>query len=162
MNPKPELNADFASLPSDLKERHEALVDFFGEHLFWCRAQALDTARRAVASPELREQLGRIPAEPFDRVSTLPESARIAALDLAQASVDQFMRLLLVLLTGTGTDQRLGSDHAIRYKLLMEVVAVHNPDCVAHEEIINRTGRKAFFDYFGRWLNRFHADTNLA
>jgi hypothetical protein len=162
MNPKPDIDADFASLPSDAKERHEALADFFGQHLFWCRAHALDIARRAVASSELREKLGRIPAESFARVSMLPESARSAALDLAQASVDQFMRLLLALLTGSGTDQRLGHDHAIRYKLLMEVIALHDPDHIVHEELINRDGRKAFFDYFGRWLNHFHANTNVA
>ena len=161
MNSRPELNADFASLPSDPKARHEVLVAFFGQHLFWCRAHALDTARRAIASAELRDTLGRIPGEPYSRASALPESAQNAALDLAQACVDDFMRLLLALLTGTGTDNRLGESHAIHYKLLMELVAADDSECVVHEELINRDGRKPFLEYFGRWLSRFHTRADV-
>jgi hypothetical protein len=162
MNPRPDIAIDFDSLPAEPAPRHEALVDFFGQHLFWCRHQSCDFAHRAVSSPELRKRLGRIPAEPFTRVSELPESAQTAALELAQASIDHFMRNVLFLFTSIGTDLHLGQDHALRYKLILEIIERQDPKTVVDDEILNRGGAKAFMDYFGRWLNRDHCSTNVS
>ena len=159
MNPTPKIDEDFVSLPTDSKLRHEVMVNFFGQHLFWCRRQTSEFNDRAVSSPEIRQRLGRIPAEPYARVSELPEAARAASLELARASVDQFMQLVLALLTSGGGANRLGKEHAIRYKLIMEIIELNDYQPVL-EEVINRDGEKVFSQYFGRWLNRDQKSAN--
>jgi hypothetical protein len=162
MNPKPHIDVDVATLPEDRAAQHEAFVDFFGQHLFWCRQQAFAFTKQAISSPELRQRLGRIPAEPYTRVSELPIPAQGTAEALAGASVDHFIQLLLALLTSGGSDLHLGDEHAIRYKLIMEIIKTDDWSSVLPEEVINRNGRKAFASYFGRWMNRYHASPNVA
>jgi len=150
----PNIKTDLDSLPAEIQARHEALVDFFGRHLFWCRRQTSDFTQSAVSSPDLRKRLGRIPAESYARVAELPQNARDAAIDIANAAVDDFMKRVLVLFTTMSADQRLGEEHGIRYKLYMEIIERADWDRVVTEELINRDGEKVFCDYFGRWLLR--------
>jgi hypothetical protein len=58
------------------------------------------------------------------------------------------------MLGGTGVDQRLGDEHAIRFKLDLEICRVDTHD-VVEVETLNRGGKKFFGDYWGRWINRF-------
>jgi hypothetical protein len=60
MNPRGPLAFDknLSQLPSDKRERHEALVDFFGQFLFWLRNSSLQASRKFIESEEWREKLG--------------------------------------------------------------------------------------------------------
>jgi hypothetical protein len=60
------------------------------------------------------------------------------------------------MLSGTGTDQRLGGEHAIRFELNIEILRADD-GVVIDRETINRDGEKFFADYWGRWLNQFGA-----
>ena len=129
------------------------MVDFFGQHLFSMMNQTLDEITDLVESDEARVKLGTIKAEPFRAASELTPEQKTVALNLAQASVHRFLRMILALLTGTGSDLRYGSNHAIRYRLVMEIIGRSDFELIM-EEALNRGGEKAFFDYYGRWLNR--------
>jgi hypothetical protein len=73
------------------------------------------------------------------------------------------MRHVLALLTSGGAANRLGKEHAIRYKVVMEIIQRKDFQ-VLFEEVINRDGENVFFQYFGRWLDQDQqsADANGA
>jgi len=148
--------ADFSltNLSAEPKERHEKLVDLFGQYIFWMRNWTNDSTQRLVESPEAREQLSAILRELYEKTARLAPEDRDRALRLAESSVDAFIILLLRMLAHRGVDFPLGKQHAVRYRLEMEIVE-QETDEIAHEEVVNRDGKKHFADYWGRWLNRF-------
>jgi hypothetical protein len=150
----PKIDLKFSELPADPNQRHEALVGVFGQSIIWLRNRAIEEFREVVESEEAREKLGTIRRRKYDAIAALNPEERLAACKFAEAAMDRVLQLLLTMLSGTGTDQRLGDDHAIRFKLLMEILEVENAEVVS-EETINRGGEKFFADYWGRWLNRF-------
>jgi hypothetical protein len=133
--------------------RHEELVDFFGQYLFWIRNSSLKGSQHFVESLEAREKIGRIRASYFEGVAVMPKEEREAALLLAQETVDGFIERLLWCLGDEGIDSRIGKQHAYRYRIVMEIVDVESGE-VVEEEVINRGGQ-FFGKYWGRWLNRF-------
>jgi len=145
---------DLGQLPKQSGERHEALVDLFGRYIMWMRNWNNESTRRLVESPEAREKLGAIFRKPFDETSQLTAVDREKAIRLAEASVDGFLKLLLQVLSHQGSDFLFGKDHALRLRLVMELVQKENDELV-EQEVINRGGQKHFSDYFGKWLNRF-------
>ena len=150
----PTIEVNFVDLPTDPKERHEMLVDVFGRYLFWLRNWSVDATRQLAESQEAREELGTIRRKKYDDFSALTPEQREMVCKVSEATVDRFIQLFLTLLAGTGVDQRFGSDHAIRFKLDMEICDVENAD-VVEQETVNRGGKKFFADYWGRWLNSF-------
>jgi len=150
----PTIEINFAELPNDPKERHELLVDLFGRYLFWLRNWTVDATRQLAESDEAREKLGTIRRKKYDELSAFTPEQRQTACEISEATVDRFIQLFLTMLAGTGVDQRLGKEHAIRFKLDMEICDVENVD-VVEQETINRGGKKFFADYWGRWLNQF-------
>jgi hypothetical protein len=150
----PKIDLKFSDLPADPKQRHEVLVDVFGQYIYWLRNWAIQEVCEVIESEEAREKLGTIRRRKYDTVAALNPEERFAACKFAEAATDRFIQLLLTMLSGTGEDQRLGDDHAIRFKLLMEILEVETAEVVL-EETINRGGEKFFADYWGRWLNRF-------
>lgn len=152
----PEVSVRYHDLPTDANERHEAFVDIFGEYLLWLRNTSVRLTHELVESVDARQQLGTIKREKYETVAQLDEANRAATCRMAEATVDRFARLLLTLLSSTGTDQRMESGHAIRFRLEMEVCDGETGD-VIDEETINRGGKKFLPDYFGRWLNRYGA-----
>ena len=152
----PGANLSFADFVTEPKERHEELVDLFGQFVFWMTNWTNESARRLVESPAAREQLSTILREPYEQAARLSAEDRERALQLAESSVDAFIILLLRLLAHRGLDFPLGDRHAIRYRLEMEIID-QETDEIFHEEVVNRDGKKHFADYWGRWLNR-HRD----
>jgi hypothetical protein len=151
--PGAELN--FEQLPKQPGEQHEALVDLFGRYIMWMRNWNNESTRRLVESPETREKLGAILGQPFEKASQLSGEDRDRAIGLAEASVDAFIKRLLQVLAHRGSDFAFGNDHALRLRIVMELVQKENGQLV-QEEVINRGGQKHFADYWGKWLNRFH------
>ncbi len=150
----PTIEINFAELPNDPKQRHEMLVDVFGHNLLWLRNWSVDATRQLGESEEARETLGTIKRKKYDELSALPLEQRETVCEISEATVDRFIQLFLTMLAGTGVDQRMGSDHAIRFKLDMEICDVENVN-VVEQKTINRGGKKYFADYWGGWLNRF-------
>ena len=154
--PPPTVTGSFEDLPLNPDERHEAFVQFLGQHLFSERNQRLAAIRQLVESEGSRNRLGKIHRQPYEAVGSLDTQGQKAALALAQTAIDLFMQDLLGLLQHIGTDMRLGENHALRYRLWLEVIDLNNEDEleVVEEELVNRCGKKALTSYFGRWLNR--------
>lgn len=150
----PTIEINFAELPKDPKERHEVLVDVFGRYLFWLRNWSVDATRQLAESEEARETLGTIRRKKYDDISTLSPDQQETVCKISEATVDRFIQLFLTMLAGTGIDQRLGSQHAIRFNLEMEICDVENVD-VVEQATVNRGGKKFFADYWGRWLKLF-------
>ncbi len=150
----PRIDLDFDQLPSNLTERHEALVDILGQYIMWLRNRSVDSSRKVIETSDAEEKLGSIRWKRYANVSNMTRDQQHAACQFAEATVDRFIQLLLTMLSGTGVDQQLGSSHAVRFKLDMEILDVESRETVA-SETVNRGGAKFFADYWGRWLNRF-------
>jgi hypothetical protein len=119
----------------------------------WLRDWTVQSSRDLVEPAADRAKLGTIRRRKYDAIASMSPEQRLAACKLAEATVDRFIQLLLTLLAGTGVDQRLGEQHAVCFRLVMEILRVDTHEIV-HEEILNRDGAKFFGDYWGRWLNR--------
>jgi hypothetical protein len=154
MKQRPVLKLSAESFTADPRARHEAFVDAFGQYLFWIRAEAMNRARQFVESPDSRNELGAMKRELYERAATLSPSDQETAFQLAQATVDRFARLFLTMISGRGFEDRIGPDHVLRFRLVMEVCDATDGD-VELEVDVNRDGEKFFPDYWGRWLNRF-------
>jgi hypothetical protein len=150
----PILDSNFSDLPADPKQRHEVLVDVFGQCIFWLRNLAIDELRELVESLDAREKLGTIRRRTYEAIVALSPEERYSAYKFAEAAMDRLTQLFLTMLSGAGVDQRLGNDHAIRFKLVMEILEVKNAEVVS-QETINHGGERFFADYWARWLNRF-------
>jgi len=144
---------EFSQLSLDDVERHEQIVDLFGQFIFWLRKRSLNASRKLIESEEAREQLGAIRRKYYDGVSRMSAADREAAMMLTEETLNGFLERLLWSLGDEGTDARLGSGHAYRFRIEMEVVDVETEQIV-HTETINRGG-KFFGKYWGRWLNRY-------
>jgi len=72
---------------------------------------------------------------------------------LVEETLNGFAERLVWDLGDEGTDARMGSRHAYRFRVEMEIVDVETGELV-EEETINRGG-KFFGSYWGRWLNRY-------
>ena len=150
----PKIDLDFDNLPRDPQERHEILLDVFGEYLFWVRGQTLSRARGLAESLEARKQLGTIYRKVYEEAAKLNPQDREVAYGLAEACLDCFSCLFLTMISGTGFEDHIGPNHVFRYRLDMEICDAETGDIVL-EETINRNGKKFFPDYWGRWLNRY-------
>ncbi len=71
-------------------------------------------------------------------------------------SVDLYIQSLLALLSDIGSSLAFGPDHALNYRLIMEVKDSRS-GTIVDKFTVNRDGRKTHANYHGRWLNR-HAD----
>ncbi len=150
------IEIELDQLPQDPRLRHELLVDVLGQYLLWLRNRSVDSSRKVIETPDVKEKLGNIRWKRYEGVASMSSDQQQAACQLAEATVDRFIQLLLTMLSGTGVDQRLGSTYAIRFRLDIEVLDVESENVVV-SETINRGGQKFFADYWGRWLNRFGA-----
>jgi len=144
---------DLSQLPSDNTGRHEAFVDLFGQFLFWLRNSSLESSRKFVESTESREKLGKIRRQCYEGIAQLPPEQREAAMLLVEETLNGFAERLVWLLGDEGTDARMGSFHAYRFRVEMEIVDVQTGHLI-EVETINRGG-KFFGSNWGRWLNRF-------
>ncbi|HVC97215.1 MAG TPA: hypothetical protein VND64_26280 [Pirellulales bacterium] len=93
--------------------------------------------------------------QPYEDVAGSSDVERDRALRLAEASNDALLKLVLQVLAHRGSDFHYGQGHAVRFRVVMELIKTET-DEIVHEEIINRGGQKHFADYWGKWLNRYH------
>ena len=154
MTPPPALNVSYESLPTDPKQRHEDLVDAFGQYLFWVRDETLTKMRTLIDSPDAREQLGTMFREAYEQAAQLSDGDKQIAARLAEAAVDSFAALFLVVISGVGFDDPIGPNHVLRFRFAIEICDAHTGEII-EEETINRNGQKFFPQYWGRWLNKF-------
>lgn len=156
-NRPPVIQLRVSDLPKNPTARREALADIFGQYLFWARHAVLSRTKSLVTNPEARRTIaGKIFREPYDRAATLPSEQREIAFELVTEGIDCFANELLGLLSNEGVDLRLGEDHAIRFRLVIEICEANTEDeAVILEEPINRGGKRYFAGNWGRWLNRF-------
>ena len=77
------------------------------------------------------------------------------ALCLAEESLNNFLERLTWYLGDEGIDAQLGTKHAYRFRVEMEIVGADSGKIV-HSEPINRGG-KFFGGNWGKWLNK-HRD----
>jgi hypothetical protein len=144
----------YESMPSEPSERREVAVEVFGQHLFSLRNQRLEALRRAVDESEVRGRMGSLHRREYETVAELAPEAREAALGLARKAVDLYMQDFLGLLTDIGCSLDFGPEHAVNYKLVLQVKAIES-ESVVEEFVVNRDCRKVFYEYYGRWLNRY-------
>lgn len=149
----PLISLDFASLPSEPRQRHELLVDVFGQYLMWLRNWTVEASHELAESAEARQKLGAIQRRKYEAVAALTPDQRDVACAFAEGAVDRFIQLFLTMLSGTGVDHQLGLHHAVRFRLEMEILRVADRAIVG-QEVINRGGEKFFAEYWGRWKNR--------
>lgn len=150
----PTLTTSYKALPTDPIERMEAAVDVFGQHLFFLRNQLVERLGRVIESEDVRKRIGSLHRQEYDAVSALGPEEREAALALARKTIDLYMQDILMLLTGTGDSLRFGDEYAVNYRLILQVKEVESDDVVEQFDV-NRECKKVFFEYYGRWLNRF-------
>ena len=154
---KPPDSSPFSELPADVDMRHEAAIETFGQHLFAIRNSVAASIRANVnASQESRDRMGRLHRIEYDAAARLSDEDREIALQLAQKSVDLFIRWFLALLqcNGLSTDLKAGDEHAIAYELLLKFIRTNDLEPV-ETHVVNKDGEKVTSDYFGRWLNRY-------
>jgi hypothetical protein len=144
-------------IPTDSKERHQEIVDCFGRFLFWLRNWSLDASRQFVDSEESRNALATIRRRPYEGVAAMTPEQRDAALLLAKESLDGFLERFLWFMGDEGTDAKFGRNLAYRFRIEMELVDVETGE-IRDQETINRGG-DFFGSYWGRWLNRYGADS---
>ncbi len=155
MNPPP-VNFNPSEIVNS-PDAHEVLVDVFGQYILWLRTETMTAFSRYVRDDEARKKLGKIRRQKFDDIATLTTGQQEASLRLAEAAIDHFVQLLLLMFGNSGIDQRLGSDHAVRFILEMEILNLVDSS-VSRREILNRGGKKFFGDYWGKWINRSDPD----
>src|SRR5215471_9746078 len=92
-----------SDLPTNPKERHEVLVDLFGQFVFWLRNWALDASQKLIDSDEAREKLGNIRRKYYEGVAQLAPEQRQAAMLLAEETLNGFAERLIWFLGNEGT-----------------------------------------------------------
>jgi hypothetical protein len=154
----PHIDFDLLQLPKDPAQRHEVLVDILGQYFVWLRNTAVSGARNAVSDDGAREKMGPVRWKRYAGVAALSSADQQAACQFAEAAVDSFIRLFLVLLSSIGSDFQLGAKHAARFKLVLEILDIESFE-VVDSEVVNRDGEKFFADYWIRWINQ-HGDAS--
>lgn len=152
----PTLCGAYNAMPTEQAARAEAARDVFGQHLFSLRNRLVERLRRVIESEEIRMRLGALHRKEYDAVAALAPAERDAAISLAGKTIDLYMQDVLALFTGKGmsNDLRFGDGHATSYRLVLEVKEIES-DQIVEEFDINRQCKKVFYEYYGRWLNRF-------
>lgn len=161
MRTAPQTTLTPSQVPDEPGEAKEAMLEIFGQHLFWLRNQRLRILRRLLADESSRAKLGTVFRRPFDAMASHGEEAANAAVDFAEQAIDGYMKDLLAMLTNIGDDMRFGPGHSLRYRLVLEVVDPAT-DTVVREEVINRDTEDWLPGYYGGWLveyDRYPAET---
>jgi len=150
----PTVRSSYDEMPTEAADRDEAAVELFGQHLFSLRNQLIERLRQVIESAETRRRLGFLHRKEYDAVAALAPEGREAAWALARKAVDLYLQDVLALFTGTGDSLSFESGYAINYRLILQVKEVSSDEVVEEFEI-NRKCQKVFYEYYGRWLNRY-------
>jgi hypothetical protein len=152
------LSIDYDGLPEDVAGRREALLEAFAEQLFRARNGRVASVGRLLSESAARDALGTIHAKPYNELARFGPEVALPGAGVAKAALDNYIHYLLAIFTNVGSDVRIGPRHALRYRLVAEVIDVETHE-VVEETVINRDTEKALMSYFGRWLNRYGASS---
>lgn len=155
----PAVKLDYDRLPSDRQQRHEQLLDVFGQCLVGARRTSLNFAMQLAESAETRESLGRLHREPYEKVAALQPEHRQCAYEFSKAVLDRFAQELLRLLGNAGTDLRVGAHHSARFPVDIQICDSDTGEVVL-EENLSWKGAKSLPDYWGRWVNRYGSEAD--
>ncbi len=150
----PQVSTSYETLSASNPARREELLEVFGQHLFWMRNERLAAILNLLHDADSRARLGTTQRRAYESVAALGEQGIAASTELVQATLDQYIQLVLALLSNTGADLRFGPAHSLRYRMILEVINSETLD-VIEEAVINRGTERSLPVYFGRWLNRF-------
>src|SRR5436190_5666980 len=143
MNRPPAIDMPFDHLPFDPEDRHELMVDLFGVHFIWAIQEGMRKSVDFVESIDNRQRLGRIPAEPYEQLAeAFNTEQRKLIFSFAEKAIENAADEVLGLLTHQGIALPLGTEHAITFRLIMEIREKEDMN-VVREEVINRDGKKA-------------------
>ena len=149
----PVISTELSELPTAPEAFHEAMVDIFGRYVMWCRDQALAIHRKRLTNTSAISALPTVERKPYEKLrpgDLVPEQLE-ALMELQSKAIGDFGTLLMALFTSTGNSLKLGTNHTLRYRLSAEICET-TEGTVVREEIVNRGGRKAFMNYWNRWL----------
>lgn len=154
MNGPPPIGGSPSSLPRESDKRREALLAIFGRYVVWALEEAQTGCKRLVESPEARASLGTINAVPYEEIEKLPEEVRRVAFAYARRVAERVGRNMVRILGEQGISLLFGDDHAMRFKVVAEIVDRSEEDLLL-EEVLNRGSEKAFSSYWNQWLYDF-------
>lgn len=146
------LDVDVPLVIQNAKERG-ALTDAFGKLVMHMRKRVVDSARRKVDSEEERTEMGAVFRRIYDAVAAMDPDARERALKLSERCADNMAKEFLMLLANRGHDLRISDNHAIRFRMNIEVVDVVTGDVVLSHPADDSPGYLP--QLWGRWINRF-------
>jgi len=112
---------NYAKLSGDPAERHEQLLECFGQDLLGLRNDALKGVYEHLERTSW-ERLLPYDRDFFSRVASLlsPEQREISR-KLTERVITAFMERLMTMLNADAANQPLGEEHGIRYRLLAEI-----------------------------------------
>ncbi len=125
----------------------------FGQCFVWALSEASNISKDFVESTEKRETLSPRGRQYYEEIAMMFSDEKKPFLyKFGDAELKNFAKIILAILTGQGISQKLGELHAIRFKLVMEIIDIETRS-VQLEEVINRGGEKTFMNYLDKWLN---------
>jgi len=150
----PPIGGSPSALPPDSDSRREVLIDIFGRCFIWALEEAQVGCRKLVESREARKSLGTIKAAAYEAVEGLPDDSRQIAYSYARRVAERFGRNVLGILSSEGISLMYGDNHAIRFRIVAEIVD-RIEEAIQIEEVLNRGSQKALGSYWGHWLFEF-------
>ena len=151
--PVAAIDKTLTDLPAS--EQHEALLEIFGEHVFWARNSVLASIEGLITSEEKRERLAKLFSAPFDRAASLGDDERRIVMEVLETGLDSFAKELLRIIGNEGLDVQINDCEAVRYRLDAELCSTESGDVEA-SQTISRGGKRFLPECWGRWLNKFH------
>jgi hypothetical protein len=76
------------------------------------------------------------------------------ALRLAEAAIRLYIQGLMALLDDEGVHAKLGPEHFVHYRLLMEILSLPDGSVIEKQEI-TRSHLPTLGEKFGKWINRY-------
>jgi hypothetical protein len=113
--------ASYQKLPEDPKERQERFLEFFGQDLMGFRNDALRNVYQQLEHSSWDTLL------PYDRdffgraATLLSAEQREVSRKLTERVITIFMERMMTMLTAGASNQPLGEEHGLRYRLSVEV-----------------------------------------
>lgn len=132
-------------------ERTQQAIDFVGELIFRLRDEILESHKSLLKNANHRKQLGSVLAEPFEKLSELPNDQIEAIVETCQQGIESFAKLLLTYIEHQGSQLRFADSKLAHLVLIMQVVDFDTRN-VLEEHCLNRTDGTKFALRWGRWF----------
>jgi hypothetical protein len=149
----------FDALPKNVEDRHEAVLNYFGDQL----CQSFEMACRATMSKMNKPATVRpVDRAPYEVASRLSPEQKQAVMEISKDCTNMLINFLLPLLGSAGYQNRLGDKHYVRYRLDAEICKTPSDEDDSEEsddpievQTINRTGIRYFGEMWPVWKNKY-------